>query len=118
MSLNHAVALVAGASGDIGRAVSLELLGAGAEVFMLGRNMARLVQPPPPPNFRESCHFVAADLTDSCVLARVGAEIALKARLDVLVLSSGTYEPSHEPPVFANQIAANLIGPYALLQQL
>jgi NAD(P)-dependent dehydrogenase (short-subunit alcohol dehydrogenase family) len=118
MSLNHAVALVAGASGDIGRAISLQLLGVGAEVFMLGRGMTRLVQPPPPPNFRERCHFVAADLTDSDAIARVGAEIALKGHLDVLVLSSGTYERSHEPPVFANQIAANLLGPYALLQQL
>ena len=35
-----------------------------------------------------------------------------------MVLSSGTYERSHEPSVFASQIAANLIGPYALLQQL
>jgi NAD(P)-dependent dehydrogenase (short-subunit alcohol dehydrogenase family) len=118
MSLNHAVALVAGGSGDIGRTISLELLGAGAEVFMLGRSMARLVQPPPPPDFRERCHFVAADLTDSDAIASVGAQIALKARLDVLVLSSGTYERSHDPPVFASQIAANLIGPYALLQQL
>ena len=118
MTLNHSVALVAGASGDIGHAISLQLLGAGAEVFMLGRSMARLVQPPPTPNFRERCHFVAADLTDSDAIARVGAEIALKARLDVLVLSSGTYERSHEPSVFASQIAANLIGPYALLRQL
>ena len=118
MSLNHAVALVAGASGDIGHAISLQLLGAGAEVFMLGRSMARLVRPPPTVNFGERCHCVAADLTDSDAIARVGAEIALKARLDVLVLSSGTYERSHEPPVFASQIAANLIGPYALLRQL
>jgi NADP-dependent 3-hydroxy acid dehydrogenase YdfG len=43
MSLNEGVALVAGASGDIGRAIAFDLLGAGAEVFMLGRSMARLV---------------------------------------------------------------------------
>ena len=46
MNLNDAVALVAGASGDIGRAIAFDLLGAGAEVFMLGRSMAKLVQPP------------------------------------------------------------------------
>jgi NAD(P)-dependent dehydrogenase (short-subunit alcohol dehydrogenase family) len=118
MSLNDAVALVAGASGDIGRAMSLQLLSAGAEVFMLGRSKARLVEPPPPPDFRERCHFVAADLTDSDAIVCVGEEIALKGRLDVLVLSSGTYERSDEPPVFARQIAVNLIGPYALVQQL
>jgi NAD(P)-dependent dehydrogenase (short-subunit alcohol dehydrogenase family) len=118
MSLSDAVALVAGASGDIGRAISFDLLGVGAEVFMLGRSMARLVQPPPPQNFQEKCHFVAADLTDNDAIARVGAEIASRSRLDVLVLSSGTYERSHQPTVFARQIAANLMGPYALLQQL
>jgi NAD(P)-dependent dehydrogenase (short-subunit alcohol dehydrogenase family) len=118
MNLNDAVALVAGASGDIGRAISFDLLSAGAEVFMLGRGAARLAEPPPPQRFREKCHFVVADLTDSDAIARVGAKIASKNRLDVLVLSSGTYERSHEPTVFASQIAANLIGPYALLQQL
>ena len=118
MNLTDAVVLVAGASGDIGRAISFELLGAGAEVFMLGRSMARLVQVPPPEHIRQKCHFVAADLTDSDAVACVGAEIARKGHLDVLVLSSGTYERSHEPSVFASQIAANLIGPYALLQQL
>jgi NAD(P)-dependent dehydrogenase (short-subunit alcohol dehydrogenase family) len=118
MNLNDAVALVAGASGDIGRAIAFDLLGAGGEVFMLGRSMARLVRPSPPENLREKCHFVAADLTDNDAIARVGAKIASKSRLDVLVLSSGTYEHSHEPTTFASQMATNLIGPYALLRQL
>ena len=118
MNLNDAVALVAGASGDIGRAISVELLSAGAEVFMLGRSMARLVQVPPLEHVREKCHFLAADLTDGDAITRVKAEIGSRGRLDVLVLSSGTYERSQEPMVFASQIAANLIGPYALLQQL
>jgi NAD(P)-dependent dehydrogenase (short-subunit alcohol dehydrogenase family) len=118
MSLSETVALVAGASGDIGRAIAFYLLGAGAEVFMLGRSMARLVQPPPPETFREKCRFVVADLTDGEAIGRVGAEISSRSRLDVLVLSSGTYERSCEPAVFASQIAANVVGPYALLQQL
>jgi len=118
MNLTDAVALVAGASGDIGRAISFDLLGAGAEVFMLGRSMARLVQVPPPENVREKCHFVAADPTDGDAITRVKAEIGSRGRLDALVLSAGTYERSQEPTVFASQIAANLIGPYALLQQL
>jgi NADP-dependent 3-hydroxy acid dehydrogenase YdfG len=118
MSLNEAVALVVGASGDIGRAIAFDLLGAGAEVFMLGRSMARLVRPPPPEKFREKCRFVVADLTDDDAIACVSAQIASRSRLDVLVLSSGTYERSHEPAVFGRQIAANVIGPYTLLQQL
>jgi len=118
MNLNDAVAVVAGASGDIGRAISFNLLGAGAEVFMLGRSMAKLVRSPAPEHVREKCHLVVADLTNGDAIARVKAEIGSRSRLDVLVLSCGTYERSNEPTMFASQIAANLIAPYALLQQL
>jgi len=118
MSLNDAVALVAGASGGIGRAIAFDLLGAGAEVFMLGRSMERLVEPPPPENTRAKCHFIVADLAENGAVARIAADISLRGRLDVLVLSSGIYERSHEPTVFARQIAANLVGPYALIQQI
>jgi NAD(P)-dependent dehydrogenase (short-subunit alcohol dehydrogenase family) len=118
MSLEKAVSLVVGASGDIGRAIAFDLLGAGSEVFMLGRSIVRLAQPSPPPKVRERCHFVVADLTDNDAVGRVYAEISSRGRLDVLVLSSGTYERSHEPAVFVRQIAANVVGPYALLQQL
>src|SRR5487761_193008 len=118
MSLDNASALVAGASGGIGRAIAFDLLGAGAEVFMLGRSMTRLVQPAPPENIRGKCHFVAADLTDERAIERIVAEISPRGRLDVLVLSSGIYERSREAAVFARQIAANLVGPYALIQQL
>jgi NAD(P)-dependent dehydrogenase (short-subunit alcohol dehydrogenase family) len=118
MSLNEAVALVAGASGDIGRAIAFDLLGAGAEVFMLGRSMARLVQPPPPEDFRENCRFIVAGLTDDDAIARVNIATLSRSRLDVLVLSTGTYERSNEPAVFGRQIAANVVGPYALLQRL
>jgi NAD(P)-dependent dehydrogenase (short-subunit alcohol dehydrogenase family) len=118
MSLNDAVALVAGASGGVGRAIAFDLLGAGAEVFMLGRSMPRLVEPPPPENTRAKCHFIVADLTENGAVERIAADISLRGRLDVLVLSSGIYERSHEPTVFAHQIAANLVGPYALIQQI
>jgi NADP-dependent 3-hydroxy acid dehydrogenase YdfG len=115
---NGAVTLVAGASGDIGRAIALHLLDAGAEVFMLGRSLARLAETPPSENSRDKCHFLVADLTDNDALERIHEEISSKNRLDILVLSSGTYERSHEPTVFLGQIADNLLGPYALLQRL
>ena len=118
MNLNEAVVLVAGASGDIGRAIAFGLLGAGAEVFMLGRSMARLLQPLPPENVRAKCHFIVADLTDSSAVTRITADISPKGRLDVLVLSSGIYERSHEPAAFARQMAANVVGPYCLIQHL
>jgi NADP-dependent 3-hydroxy acid dehydrogenase YdfG len=127
MRLKDGVALVAGASGDIGRAISFDLLGAGAEAFMLGRSMARLIQPPPPEHLREKCRYVAADLTDGAAVERASAELpssalALRFRRDVgwmfWFLSSGTYERSSETDVFAGQIAANVLGPYALFHRL
>jgi NAD(P)-dependent dehydrogenase (short-subunit alcohol dehydrogenase family) len=118
MSLDNAVALVVGASGGIGRAIAFDLLTAGAEVFMLGRSMARLIYPPPPENVREKCRFIEAELTDNDALAHIDAEIYPRRRLDVLVLSSGIYERSCEAAVFVRQIAANLVGPYTLLQRL
>jgi NADP-dependent 3-hydroxy acid dehydrogenase YdfG len=118
MSLNDVVALVAGASGDIGRAIAFDLLGAGAEVFMLGRSMARLANPPPPESARAKCHFIAADLTDVSGVERIASDISPRGRLDVLVLSSGVYERSQEPTVFTSQMAANVLGPYSLIQRL
>jgi NAD(P)-dependent dehydrogenase (short-subunit alcohol dehydrogenase family) len=118
MSLSRAVALVTGASGDIGRAIAFDLLRAGAEVFMLGRNMESLVQPSPPENVRGKCHWLVADLTDNNAAERIAVEISPRGRLDILVLSSGIYERSQEAEVFAHQIAANLVGPYALIQRL
>jgi NADP-dependent 3-hydroxy acid dehydrogenase YdfG len=118
MSLNDTVALVAGASGEIGRAIVVGLLEAGAEVFMLGRSMEKLVRASLPKEFSAKRHFIEADLTDGGSVRRVAADISAKGRLDVLVLSSGIYERSHEPAVLASQIAANVVGPYSLIQHL
>jgi NAD(P)-dependent dehydrogenase (short-subunit alcohol dehydrogenase family) len=117
MSLSGAVALVAGASGDIGRAIAFALLDAGAEVVMLGRSRARLVQPPPPEQFRDRCRFVTADLTEDDAAGRVVDTLSTTG-LDILVLSSGIYERSRDPAIFARQLAANLVGPYALVHRL
>lgn len=118
MSFNKAIALVAGASGGIGRAIAFDLLCGGAEVFMLGRSLARLVQHPPPANVRSRGHFIAADLAADGGVETIAAEIVAKGRLDILIMSSGIYERSRDPAAFARQIAANVIGPYALLRQL
>jgi NAD(P)-dependent dehydrogenase (short-subunit alcohol dehydrogenase family) len=118
MHLSGAVALVAGASGGIGRSIAFSLLGASAEVLMLGRSMARLIQSPPPEDARARCHFVVADLADNSAVERTASEISRKGRLDILILSSGIYERSSESSVFARQIAANLLGPYTLVQRL
>ena len=59
-----------------------------------------------------------ADLTDDDDLRRTATEMTARGRLDVLVLSSGIYERSQQANVFVRQIAANVLGPYALLQQM
>jgi NAD(P)-dependent dehydrogenase (short-subunit alcohol dehydrogenase family) len=119
MSLSGARALVAGASGEIGRAIASGLLRSDAEVFMLSRSRARLVEPLPLANVeKKKCHYLVADLTDNDAVERIGAEMSASGRLDALVLSSGIYERSREPEALARQIAANLLGPYSLLQRL
>ncbi len=115
---NDAVALVAGASGDIGRAIAFDLLEAGAEVIMVGRSLERLRQVSPPHDLSEKCYCLAADLTRDEDLERLAASPVLRRRLDVLVLSSGTYERSRDRAVFDSQLAANVSGPYALLRRL
>jgi len=85
---------------------------------MLGRSLTRLEQPSPPEKFRQKCRFIVADLTDNDAIQRVAAEISSNRALDILVLSSGVYERSRDPAVFCRQIAANLVGPYALIHQL
>jgi len=99
MCLSNAVGLVAGASGGIGRAIAFELLGADTEV-MLGRSMAKLVQPAPAQDTRGKCHFVVADLTDDGAVRRVAGAPSERSRLDFLILSSGMYERSCDPAVF------------------
>ncbi len=117
MNLNDAVVLVAGASGGIGRAVSEALLKTGADVFMLGRSIARLAESVPPAA-ADKAYCVAADLSAPEAIDRVAMEIVPRGRLDVLILSSGIYARSVESEIFADQIAANLLGPYALIQRL
>ena len=117
MNLSGTVALVAGASGDIGRAIAFALLDAGAEVVMLGRDMARLVQPPSG-HSQDRCRFAAVDLTEDGAVCRAAAALPPTGRLDILVLSSGICARSRDPGVFARQIAANLVGPYALIHGL
>ena len=118
MSLNNAIALVAGASRGIGRAIGVELLDAGAEVFMLGRSLARLNQHRPLDSIRSRAHFVAADLAVDGGAETIAAKVMARGHLDILIMSSGIYERSRDAASFTRQIAANVVGPYALLNQL
>jgi hypothetical protein len=52
---------------------------------------------PPPANISEKCQYV----TEKGAIGRIAAEISLRGRLAVLVLSSGIYERSGEPALVA-----------------
>jgi NADP-dependent 3-hydroxy acid dehydrogenase YdfG len=110
------VALVAGASGDIGQAISVRLADAQVHVIAVGRSRERLAaltacRP-------DALEPIAADLTREDERATVAQAVSRHGRLDMLVLASGIYERSHDPAVLARQFTANVEAPYALLQSV
>jgi NADP-dependent 3-hydroxy acid dehydrogenase YdfG len=111
------VALVTGASGGIGSSIASELLHAGAEVLLLGRSLARLQTAFPAPTPGKGV-FVIADLTNAEAIKEVWSTVTACGRLDALILSSGIYERSSDAEMFRHQLAANVSGPYALIQTL
>ena len=111
------VTLVAGAAGGVGRAITSELLSAGAEVIMVGRTEPRLRAAIADPEPHKIAHVVA-DLTDPSAVDKVRSKVAQRGQLDALVLSSGIYERSNNVETFRQQMDANVLGPYALIQSL
>ena len=112
---NGALALVTGATGRIGRAIGLALRDAGAEVLLHGRTPGRVAA------LRRETGLpaIAADLTRPEAVEAVRARVARRGgRLDVLTLGSGIYERSQDPAVLDRMLAANVLGPYALLRAL
>ncbi|HEX5231389.1 MAG TPA: SDR family NAD(P)-dependent oxidoreductase [Bradyrhizobium sp.] len=107
--------LVAGASGGIGRAIVRDLLEAGIEVLLLGRDMLRL-RAVVPSQHLALAEFLAADLGDAAAVQDVGAALDRRDRLDALILTSGIYERSSDPAGLARQLTANVVGPYALVR--
>jgi len=115
--ISESVVLVAGASGGIGSAIASELLSSGAEVILLGRSTARLKAAVTLSGSQKG-QYLAADLTDVGALERVGSTVSARGQLDALILCSGVYERSNDPEALHRQIAANVCGPYALIQML
>lgn len=111
-----ATALVAGASGDVGQAITSELAQRGAKVFALGRNRQRLQQIAEEVPGR--IFSLAADLTSKADIVAVRDKIAQAGQLDLLVMASGIYERSRDADGLARQFAANVQGPSMLLAAL
>jgi NADP-dependent 3-hydroxy acid dehydrogenase YdfG len=114
--LSECVALVAGASGDIGQAICAAFACAGVQVIAIGRNRERLAALAA--RHPEAIEPVVADQTHEVGRATAQTAAARRGRLDLLVLGSGIYERSDNPGVLARQFAANVEAPYALLHAL
>jgi NADP-dependent 3-hydroxy acid dehydrogenase YdfG len=123
-ALTGHVAVVSGATSDVGRAVCIRLAEAGAQICLLGRD----------PNSLEDVANGARGLTDRVVaypfdltrdssitetVNRVERELG---RVDVLVHSAGVFEMGpHESAAVADldqQYQTNVRGPYLLTQSL
>ena len=77
------VALITGASGGIGHAAGVALIGAGYRVFGTSRRAA-------PNEVRDGIHMLSCDVTDNVSVKRVVQEvIGLAGRIDVLVNNAG-----------------------------
>lgn len=111
--MSGGVALVTGASGDIGHAVGDALAGHGLHVVAVARRFDRLADLA---SRRPQVQPIAADLTIAADRAAVADAANGLGRLDLLVLGSGIYQRSDDPTELERQFAANVHGPYALLQ--
>lgn len=115
--LDGRVAVVTGASGGIGAAVSRRLAAAGAAVWMVARGRERLEAAAREAGGRA----VAAD-----VAAAAGAEAVRRAvgtqPVDILVNAAGSFElapvAETDPDMFARMIAGNLMAPFLTIRAL
>jgi NADP-dependent 3-hydroxy acid dehydrogenase YdfG len=124
LPLADQVAVVAGATSDIGRAVCLGLAAAGARVRLLGRDAATLDElAKAVRTFTEDVTTYRMNLTADDSIAEVATRIGREAgRVDLLVHSAGNFAmaPHDRAPVsdFDRQYHTNVRGPYLLTQHL
>jgi NADP-dependent 3-hydroxy acid dehydrogenase YdfG len=123
-TLTGHVAVVAGATSDIGRSICLGLASAGARLCLLGRDtdalegLAKSVQ-----SLTDVAGVYRVDLTVDSAIAelseRLGREVG---RVDVLVHSAGSFEMGpHSKAAIGDldrQYRTNVRGPYLLTQAL
>ena len=117
-------ALVTGASGGVGRAISVALAGPGMTLILTGLNRERLKKVAQDAKARNSqIHIQCADLTEDYTIAQLADEVRRAGNgLDILVHSMGTITLGRieSAPVqdFDEQFRTNVRTPYLLTQAL
>ncbi len=120
--LDQHIALVTGASGGIGRSISVALAMQGADVHLVGRNPDRLkLTADLCVPLKHQVGTTICELAEEQSIRRLGSEIAQRyGRLDILVHCAGAIGHStlEDAPVeiLDQQLAANIRGPLLLTQ--
>jgi NADP-dependent 3-hydroxy acid dehydrogenase YdfG len=63
-------------------------------------------------------HYIVTDLSAEHAAEEVAVRLQPRRGIDVLVISSGAYARSQDRAGFEDLLAANLLGPYALVRRL
>jgi NADP-dependent 3-hydroxy acid dehydrogenase YdfG len=118
------VAVVAGATSDVGRAVCLKLASAGAHLCLLGRDagtlelLAKGVR-----GLAEGVRVYEVDLTDDAGIAELSDRLDQDVhRVDILIHSAGAFEMARHSEAAIDdldrQYRTNVRGPYLLTQAM
>lgn len=122
--LGGQVALIVGATSDVGRAVALHLAGAGARLCLLARDTGALEDlAKTARGLTDKVLVCPADLTCDASIAETVAKLGREVdAVNILVLSAGAFAMgSHERAAVAEldrQYQTNVRGPYLLTQGL
>ena len=123
-SLEGRVALVTGASGAIGRDISIALAGAGADVILVGRNVERLRETARMVEEKgRKSHTIMADLSESQDVSRIVQDSTDRFKgVDILINNAAT-NVFKKAEKFTEEdfdliFRTNVKGPFTLSQQL
>jgi len=116
MNTNHPVAIVTGAGGGVGRAISKRLYADGAKIVMVGRDLSRLTALAQEFDDKNRLLPIKADITrEADVINIIEQTLSAFDKIDILINSAGTI---NEPELFhlmsedewSPLIETNLIG--------